>query len=91
MLLSALQTRPILDGLSALRVVLASYRGALLVAVYQVLMMYVVVHFGVGLAAKHPIGTVAFLSLIAATFVALIQALTPSSAWRSAGSSPSRS
>ena len=74
MLLSALQTRPILDGLSALRVVLASYWGALLVAVCQVLVMYVIVHFGVGLAAKHPIGTVAFLSLIAATFVALIQA-----------------
>jgi putative membrane protein len=55
-------------------VVLASYWAALLVAVCQVLVMYVVVHFGVGLDAKHPIGTVAFLSLIAATFVALIQA-----------------
>ncbi|MDT5132139.1 MAG: putative rane protein [Mycobacterium sp.] len=73
MLLSALQTRAILDGLGALRVVLASYWGALLVAVCQVLVMYAVVHFGVGLTAKHPIGTVAFLSLIAATFVALIQ------------------
>jgi putative membrane protein len=52
MLLSALQTRPTLDGLSALRVVLASYWGALLVAVCQVLVLYAIVHFGLGLAAN---------------------------------------
>ena len=74
MLLPALQTRPILDGLNAFRVVLASYWGALVVAVCQVLVMYAVVHFGLGLEPKHPLGTVAFMSLIAATFVAMIQA-----------------
>jgi len=55
-------------------VVLASYWPALLVAVCQVVVMYVVVHFGVGLHAKYPIATVAFLLLVAGTFLALIQA-----------------
>jgi len=36
--------------------------------------MYAVVHFGVGLHAKHTFGTVAFLLLVAATFLAMIQA-----------------
>ncbi len=36
--------------------------------------MYLVVHFGVGLQARHPIATVGFLLLIVATFLALIQA-----------------
>jgi putative membrane protein len=74
MLLTPLQSRPIINGLGALRVVLASYWPALLVAVCQVVVMYVVVHFGVGLHAKYPIATVAFLLLVAGTFLALIQA-----------------
>ncbi len=43
-------------------------------AVSQVVLMYAVVHFGVGLQAKYAAGTVGFLILIAAAFVALIQA-----------------
>lgn len=74
MLLTPLQSRPIVNGLGALRVVLASYWPALLIAVCQVLVMYVVVHFGVGLKATHALGTVAFLMLVAAAFVAIIQA-----------------
>lgn len=74
MLLTPLQSRPIINGLGALRVVLASYWPALLIAVCQVLVMYLVVHFGVGLHAKYPLSTVAFLILIAAAFLALIQA-----------------
>ncbi len=74
MLLTPLQSRPIAGGLGALRVVLASYWPALAVATCQVAVMYVVVHFGVGLHATHPVGTVAFLLLIAATFLAMIQA-----------------
>jgi ABC-2 family transporter len=35
---------------------------------------HAVVHFGVGLHAKHTVGTVAFLLLVAATFLAMIQA-----------------
>jgi putative membrane protein len=74
MLLTPMQARAIVTGLGALRVVLASYWPALLLGVCQVVLMYAVVHFGVGLQAKHALGTVAFLVLIAATFLALIQA-----------------
>jgi putative membrane protein len=74
MLLTPLQTRPIVAGLGSLRVVLASYWPALAVAACQVAVMYAVVHFGVGLHAKHVVGTIAFLLLVAATFLAMIQA-----------------
>ncbi len=72
--LTPLQPRPIVNGLGALRVVLASYWPALLLAVCQVLVMYVVVQFGVGLKAVYPLATVAFLILVGGTFLALIQA-----------------
>ena len=74
MLLTPLQSRPIVNGLGALRVVLASYWPGLLVAVCQVAVMYAVVHFGVGLNAEYPLATVAFLVLVAGTFLAIIQA-----------------
>ena len=74
MLLSPLQSRPIVNGLGALRVVLASYGPGVLIVGCQVLVMYAVVHFGVGLHAVYPVATVAFLILVAGTFLALIQA-----------------
>ncbi|MBJ7341839.1 YhgE/Pip domain-containing protein [Mycolicibacterium sp.] len=74
MLLTPLQTRPIVNGLGSLRVVLASYWPALAVVACQVAIMYAVVHFGVGLHAKYTVGTIAFLFLVAATFLAMIQA-----------------
>ncbi|MDY6997457.1 MAG: YhgE/Pip domain-containing protein [Actinomycetota bacterium] len=74
MLLTPLQSRPIVNGLGALRVVLASYWPGLLVAVCQVVVMYAVVHFGVGLHAKYPLATVGFLVLVAGVFLAMIQA-----------------
>lgn len=74
MLLTPLQSRPIVNGLGALRVVLASYWPGLVVGVCQVLVLYAAVHFGVGLHAKYPIATVAFLGLVAAAFLAVIQA-----------------
>lgn len=73
MLLTPLQSRPIVNGLGALRVVLASYWPALLIVFCQVVVMYAVVHFGVGLQAKYPLATVGFLILVAAAFLALIQ------------------
>ncbi|MEB3021951.1 YhgE/Pip domain-containing protein [[Mycobacterium] crassicus] len=74
MLLTPLQTRAIVNGLGALRVVLASYWPALLLGICQVVLMYAVVHFGVGLEARYAAGMVAFLALIAASFLAMIQA-----------------
>ena len=74
MLLTPLQARAIVSGLGALRVVLASYWPALLLGVAQVVLMYAVVHIGVGLQVRYALGMVAFLTLVAAAFLALIQA-----------------
>lgn len=74
MLLTPLQSRPIINGIGAIRVVLASYWPGFVVVIAQVLVMYVVVHFGVGLHPKYPLATVAFLALVGATFLAIIQA-----------------
>lgn len=76
MLLSPLQTRPIVNGLGALRVVLASYWPGMAVTACQVLVMYVVVLFALGLNTKYPLGMLAFLLLVAATFLALTQAFS---------------
>jgi putative membrane protein len=74
MLLTPLQARPIMRGLAALRVMLVSYWPGLLVALCQAMVIYAVVHFGVGLQARYPAATLAFLALIAAVFLAMIQA-----------------
>jgi putative membrane protein len=74
MLLTPLQARPTVNGLGLYRTVLASYWPALLVGVLQVVVMYTVVHLGVGLDVKHVAGTILFLILISATYLAMIQA-----------------
>ncbi|MEU5843327.1 YhgE/Pip domain-containing protein [Rhodococcus sp. NPDC047139] len=74
MLLTPLQARPTVQGLGAYRTVLASYWPALLVGVLQVVVMYTVVHLGVGLDVTHAPGTILFLVLISATYLAMIQA-----------------
>lgn len=74
MLLTPLQSRPTVANLGAFRTVLASYWPALLVGILQVVVMYTVVHFGVGLDVKHVLGTILFLMLISATYLAMIQA-----------------
>ena len=75
MVLKPMQPRPIINGLSGFRVVLASYWPAFLIAVCQVLVMYTVAHFGVGLNPRYPLYTAGFLLLVLATYLALIQAL----------------
>ncbi|CRK49246.1 conserved membrane hypothetical protein [Rhodococcus sp. RD6.2] len=74
MLLTPLQSRPTIGGVGLYRTVLASYWPALLVGILQVAVMYTVVHFGVGLDVKHVLGTIAFLILVSATYLAMIQA-----------------
>jgi len=74
MLLTPLQSRPTVGGVGLYRTVLASYWPALLVGILQVVVMYTVVHFGVGLDVKHVVGTILFLMLISATYLAMIQA-----------------
>lgn len=75
MLITPVQSRPVVNGLGAIRVALASYWPALLIGICQVLVMYVVVHFGVGLKPVYTAGTIFFLMLVAATWLAMIQAL----------------
>lgn len=75
MLLTPLQQRPVSNGLGAIRVALTSYWPALLIGFAQAGVMYVVVHFGVGLTPAYVWGTIAFLILISATWLAIIQAL----------------
>ena len=69
MAVKPLQPRPIINGLGAFRVVLASYWPAFLLAVCQVLVMYTVVHFGVGLNPKYPLYTGLFLLLVLSTYL----------------------
>ncbi|WP_068163066.1 YhgE/Pip family protein [Rhodococcus phenolicus] len=74
MLLTPLQSRPTVGGVGLYRTVFASYWPALFVGVLQVLVMYTVVHFGVGLDVEHVAGTILFLMLVSATYLAMIQA-----------------
>ncbi|WP_024795708.1 YhgE/Pip domain-containing protein [Tomitella biformata] len=74
MLMRPLQTRALSTRLSSLRVVAASYWPALWIVIAQVTVMFLVVRFAVGLHPAHTFGMVAFLLLIAATYLALIQA-----------------
>ncbi|MFM9378890.1 YhgE/Pip family protein [Gordonia sp. VNK21] len=73
MLIKPLQSRPVITGLGGLRSVLSSYWPAVLLVLAQVTVMFLVAHFGVGLGAVHPLGLAAFMLLIGATFLALIQ------------------
>lgn len=73
MLITPMQVRPVLDGVGGLRSVLWSYWPAIGLALAQVVVMFLVAHFAVGLAPEHPLGMVGFMLLISAAFLALIQ------------------
>lgn len=76
MLIKPVQVRPVLDGLGGLRSVIWSYWPAILLALAQVVVMFLVAHFAVGLDPAHPIGMIGFMLLISGTFLALIQMFT---------------
>ncbi|ATD69171.1 MULTISPECIES: YhgE/Pip domain-containing protein [Gordonia] len=73
MLLTPLQSCPIVQGFSSLRVVLASYAPAFAIGFIQATILYSVVTFAVGLRAEYPISTFLYLLLVVATFMAMIQ------------------
>jgi putative membrane protein len=75
MLLTPLQSRPVVMGLSPLRTALASYFPALIVGMLQATVLFLVVKFGLGLKATHPVGMWLFMMLMSATFLSIIQAL----------------
>lgn len=74
MLIKPLQPRSVISGLGGLRSVLDSYWPAFLIAAAQVVVMFTVAHFAVGLDADHPVGLLAFMLLISAAFLAILQA-----------------
>lgn len=73
MLFTPLQSRPIAQGLGSLRAVLASFAPTFFVGFLQATILYLVVVFAVGLRPTHPIGTFAFMLLMVAVFLAMIQ------------------
>lgn len=73
MLFTPLQSRPLAQGLGSFRVVLASYAPTLFVGIVQAVILFLVVRFGLGLEPVHSVGTLAFMLLMVAMFLALIQ------------------
>ena len=73
MLLTPLQPRPLAQGLGSFRVVLASYSPTLVIGVLQAVILYLVVRYGLGLVPVYEIGTLLFMLLMVAMFLALIQ------------------
>lgn len=74
MLLTPLQSRPVVFGLNPLRTALASYLPALIIGMLQATVLYLVIRFALGLEATHPVGMWLFMILMSATFLAIIQA-----------------
>ena len=75
MVLRPLQTRPIAAEVLAIRVVLASYLPAAVLAVCQAIILYCVVRFALGMQVAHPVAMVFFMILVSLTFVAATQAI----------------
>ena len=75
LLLRPLPTRALATPASGWRVALAGYLPSLVIGAGQVVLLLGVVGLGLGLSIGHPVGTVAFLLLVAATFLAVQQML----------------
>lgn len=74
MLLTPLQSRPIVSGVNPLRTALLSYLPALLVGALQGIVLFLVINYVLGVKAVHPLGMCLFMILMSATFLAIIQA-----------------
>lgn len=73
MLFTPLQARPLAQGLGSFRVVLASYAPTLAIGILQALILYLVVRLALGMEYANPAGTFAFMLLMVAMFLAMIQ------------------
>jgi putative membrane protein len=76
MVLRPLQNRAVAAGVNAIRVVLASYLPAAMIATFQAIILYCVVRFAFGMQAVHPVAVLAFMVLVSCAFVAAAQAIT---------------
>lgn len=75
LLMRPLPSRALATPASGLRTTLSGYLPALALGVAQVAVMLGVIHYGVGLELHTAFGTIAFTLLVAATFLAIQQAL----------------
>ncbi|MBA0046665.1 YhgE/Pip domain-containing protein [Mycobacteroides sp. LB1] len=75
MILRPLQTRAIAAEVLPLRVALSSYLPAAVIGIFQAVILYCVVRFGLGMQAAHPVAMLAFMVLISFAFVAATQAI----------------
>jgi len=75
MVLRPLQSRAVAAEVLAIRVVLASYLPAAVIALFQAVILYCVVRFGLGMHVVHPISMLGFMIVISFAFVAATQAI----------------
>ncbi|MEV8436795.1 YhgE/Pip domain-containing protein [Actinosynnema sp. NPDC051121] len=75
LLLKPLSRRGLAAGQSPLRVAVGGWLPGVLLGAAQVVVMYSVVTLVVDIRPSHPLGTLAFLLLVSATFVAVLHAL----------------
>jgi putative membrane protein len=75
MVLRPLQSRAVAAEVLAIRVVLASYLPAAVIAMFQAVILYCVVRFALGMHVVHPVAMLAFMILISCAFVAATQAI----------------
>jgi len=73
MLLTPLQSRAVVSGLNPFRTALATYVPALLVGALQATVLFLVVTLALGLEASHAAGMWAFMILMSASFLSIIQ------------------
>ncbi|MGB7147360.1 MAG: YhgE/Pip domain-containing protein [Mycobacterium sp.] len=75
MVLRPLQSRAIAAEVLAIRVTLASYLPAAVIAMFQAVILYCVVRFALGMHVVHPASMLAFMVVISSAFVAATQAI----------------
>ncbi|TWS20966.1 YhgE/Pip domain-containing protein [Tsukamurella asaccharolytica] len=75
MVFRPLQNRAIAAEVLAIRVVMASYLPAAAIGLFQAVILYCVVRFGLGLEVAHPIAMVFFMMGLSLTFIAFTQAV----------------
>jgi putative membrane protein len=75
LLLKPLSRRGLAAGRSPLRVAVGGWLPGVLLGAAQVVVMYAAVTLVVDIRPSHPLGTLAFLLLVSATFVAVLHAL----------------
>jgi putative membrane protein len=75
MVLRPLQSRAIAAEVLPIRVALSSYLPAAIIAMFQAVILYGVVRFGLGMHVVHPVSMLGFMILISFAFVAATQAI----------------